>query len=51
MTIADIMRSELCQFAIYFIHCDRAVLDVDQPMRIALKISDDAVLRMNGDAI
>src|SRR5438132_14417914 len=51
MTIMNILRSQLRQFAIHFVHRDWAALDVNQAMRIAAKISDDAVLGMNGDAI
>src|SRR5438034_10643269 len=51
MTVANSLRSQVRQFAIHFVHRDRAALDVDQAMRIAAKISDDAVLGMNGDAI
>ena len=51
MTIANSLGSQFHQFAVHFIHRDRASLDIDQPMRVAAKISDDAVLSMNGDAI
>lgn len=51
MTIANSLGSQFRQFAVHFIHRDRASLDVDQPMRVAAKISDDAVLSMNGDSV
>ena len=51
MTIANSLGSQFRQFAVHFIHRDWATLDVDQTMRVASKISDDAVLSMNGDAV
>ena len=51
MTVAKVARPQISEFAIHFVHRDRASLDVDQPMRIASKISDHAILGVNGDAI
>src|SRR6266446_6017170 len=51
MTVGNIVRSQVCQFAVHFLHCDWTVLDVDQAVRVALEISDDAVLSVNSDAI
>jgi hypothetical protein len=51
MTVANIMRSQFGELKIDFIHRDRATLNVDQTMRIALEISDDAIFGVDGDAI
>src|SRR5438067_9103367 len=51
MTVAEIGPAKVSQFAIDFIHRDRASLDIDQTMGVATIIADDTVLRMNSDAV
>src|SRR5438874_6743917 len=51
MSIAHVLRTQLHQSAIDLVARNRAALDVDQPVRVAPKKSDDAILRVDRDAI
>ena len=51
MAVRHIVRAQLRELAIHFIHRDRAALDIDQTMRIAPEISDEAVLGVNSNAV
>ncbi len=52
MPIAQLrLPAQSRQFAIDFVGCDRAALDVDQTMRIAPKKTDHAILDVDRDPI
>src|SRR5262249_50314858 len=51
MSVPNLARPELREFAIHFLHCDWAALDVYQTTGVTPEISDDAVLGMNGNPI
>src|SRR4030095_36681 len=52
MPVADMLLfAQLRQRAIYLLARDGAAFDINQSVRIALKKTDHAVLRVNGDAV
>ena len=51
MSVRNIAGTQISELAIHLVHGDRATFNVNQPMRVASKVSDHSILGVNSDAV
>ena len=51
MSVARLARAQFGESGVHLRRGNRATLDVDQPVNVAPVITDNAILRVNGDAV